>query len=79
MRRRDGKVRKPLTILGLTAVAMEDSPAANFMELTKNRGAMMFKHIDEVVADKIKEDSFVDDFSTGGSVSGSKELEILKL
>ena len=67
VRRRDGKVGTHLRILGLTAVAMEDSPAANFMELTKNRSAMMFKHIDEVVADKIKEDSFVDDFSTGGT------------
>ena len=28
---------------------------------------MMFKHIDEVVADKIKNDSFVDDLSTGGT------------
>jgi ABC-type cobalamin/Fe3+-siderophores transport system ATPase subunit len=61
------RVGTPWKIFGYTVVSMGDSPAANFMELTKKRGAMMFKHIDEVAAVKIKKDTFVDDLSTGGS------------
>ena len=64
---RDGKVGPPWRIFGFAAVSMGDSPAANFMELTKKRGAMMFKHIDKVAAVKIKKDTFVDDLSTGRS------------
>ena len=46
---------------------MGDIPAATFMELTKRKTADMAKQIDPVAAKKIKEDSFVDDLSTGGT------------
>ena len=64
---RDGKVGTPWRIFGFTVVSMGDSPAANFMELTKKKTADMSKHIDVVAASKIKKDSFVDDISTGGT------------
>ena len=46
---------------------MGDSPAANYMELTKKGTADMFKHVDIVAAGKVKKDSFVDDISSGGT------------
>ena len=57
----------PWKIYGFVVVSMGDTPAATFMELTKRKTADMAKHIDEVAAKKIKEDSFVDDLSTGGT------------
>ena len=64
---RDGKVGTPWRIYGFAAVSMGDTPAANFMELTKKKTADMFKVIDLIAANKIKNDSFVDDISTGGT------------
>ena len=64
---RDGKVGTPWRIYGFTVVSMGDTPAANFMELTKKGTAVLFKHDDVVAAVKVDKDSFVDDLSTGGT------------
>ena len=64
---RDGKVGTPWRIYGFAVVSMGDTPAANFMELTKKGTAVLFKHVDIDAATKVKKDTFVDDLSSGGT------------
>ena len=70
---RNGEVGTPWKIYAFEVVSMGDTPAANFMEITKRKTADRGAHIDEAAAKKLKEDSFVDDISTGG-----KKLECLR-
>ena len=51
---RSGAVGTPWKIYGFAAVSMGDTPAANFMELTKKRTAHMAREIDPVAATRIK-------------------------
>ena len=64
---RNGETGTPWKIYGFVVVSMGDTPAATFMELTKRKTADMAKDIDVVAAKKIKEDSYVDDLTTGGT------------
>ena len=54
-------------IYAFEVVSMGDSPAANFMEITKRKTADRGAHIDVVGSKRLKKDSFVDDINTGGT------------
>ena len=64
---RNGDVGTPWRIYGFTVVSMGDGPAACFMELTRRGTAEMSRYIDPVASEKIGEDAFVDDITTGGT------------
>ena len=64
---RNGNVGTPWRIFAFEVVSMGDSPAANFMEITKRKTADRGAHIDRVGSQRLKKDSFVDDISTGGT------------
>ena len=64
---RFGMVGEPWKMYAFVVVSMGDNPAANFMELTKKKTDDRGQHIDQVATRKAKNESFVDDLSTGGS------------
>ena len=59
----------------LDSVAFGDIPAANFLEIGRNKTADAGAHIDAVAARKLKEDSYVDDGVTGGSAEEVKRMK----
>ena len=59
----------------LDAVAFGDIPAANCLEIGRNKTADAGAHIDAVAAKKLKDDSYVDDGVTGGSAEEVRRMK----
>ena len=59
----------PWQEFGFDTVAFGDKPAATLLEICKDVTVDAGENIDLVAAKKLKEDSYVDDFVTGGSKS----------
>lgn len=81
---RSGEVGTPWRIYGFRVVSMGDCPAACLMTLTMRGTADMSKEIDMVASQKLGDDSYVDDITTGGTeeecarFKGNEDLETCK-
>ena len=64
---RYGDSAKKWGTFGFNTVSFGDRPAAAFLEIAIRRTAEMNQSIDPLAATRIKEDRYVDDFSTGGT------------
>ena len=72
---RFGEVGTPWRIFAFKVVSMGDTPAANFMEITKRKTTVRGEHIDRRGAKRLRDDGFVDDISSGGSLSECKRFK----
>ena len=61
---------REFTVYGCISVMFGDRPAANCLEVAKELAAKEGKDIDPVAADKIVQDSYIDD-----ALSGSNDVE----
>ena len=60
-------------------VAFGDLPAANFLEIGRNMTADAGADIDQEASEKLKRDSYVDDFISGSSFEAVERMKGLKL
>ena len=70
---------EPWQDFAFDTVAFGDLPAANFLEIGRNLTADAGCHIDPEAAEKIKRDSYVDDFVSGGSFNSVARMKGKKL
>ena len=73
---RFGNKDEEFTTYGVDQVMFGDRPAATITAIAIRETAEIYKNIDEVAAEKIKEDTYVDDIATG--VDEESELAVLK-
>ena len=64
---RYGNLDNQWKVFGFRTVSFGDRPAAAFLEIAIRRTAEMHKAIDPVASQRIQNDRYVDDLSTGGS------------
>ena len=70
---------EPWQDFAFDCVAFGDCPAANFLEIGRDLTANEGREIDPVAADKIINDSYVDDGVTGGSMAEVERMRGLRL
>ena len=66
---RYGKTQEDWKHFGYATVSFGDKPAGVFLEIVINQAADKFQKIDPQAANKIKNDRYVDDITTGGTPS----------
>ena len=69
------KLDEPIKTYGTETLMFGDKPAAAISSIAITETAERYKHIDEIAAQRIKEDRYVDDITTGGSdIPSTKKL-----